>query len=64
MVKFLTYHMYLRLNVNILIHMEDMICDIGEDSFHQAHVYDLLKDDLVTELYPGCSCFSRWSAVL
>jgi len=28
--------------------MEDMIRDIGEDSFHQAHVYDSLKDDSVT----------------
>jgi len=37
--------------------MEDMIHDIGEDSFHQAHVYDLLKDDSVTELYLGCSSF-------
>jgi len=44
--------------------MEDMICDIGEDSFHQAHVYDSLKDDLVTELYPGCSTFFRLSTVL
>ena len=37
--------------------MEDMIRDIGEDSFHQAHVYDSLKDDPVTELYPSCSNF-------
>jgi len=32
--------------------MEDMIRDVGEDSFHQTHVYDSLKDD------------SRLSAVL
>ena len=32
--------------------MEDMIRDVGEDSFHQVHVYDSLKDD------------SRLSAVL
>jgi len=44
--------------------MEDMIRDIGEDSFHQAHVYDSLKDDSVTELYLGCSTFSRLSTVL
>jgi len=44
--------------------MEDMIRDVGEDSFHQAHVYDSLKNDSVTELYPGCSSFSRLSVVL
>jgi len=44
--------------------MEDMILDIGEDSFHQAHVYDSLKDNSVTELYLGCSTFSRLSTVL
>jgi len=44
--------------------MEDMIRDIGEDSFHQAHVYGSLKDDSETELYPDCSSFSRLSTVL
>ena len=44
--------------------MEDMIRDIEEESFHQAHVYDSLKDDSLTELYPGCSSFTRLSAVL
>jgi len=44
--------------------MEDMIRDIKEDSFHQPHVYDSLKDDSVTKLYPGCSSFSRLFAVL
>jgi len=38
--------------------------DIGEDSFHQAHVYDSLKEYSVTKLYPGCSTFSRLSTVL
>jgi len=37
--------------------MKDMIRDIGEDSFHQAHVYDSLKDDLVTKLYPIVQVF-------
>jgi len=41
-----------------------MIRDIREDSFHQAHVYDSLKDDSVTELYSSCSTFSRLSTVL
>ena len=31
-----------------------MIRYIREDNFHQAHVYDSLKDDSVTELYPSC----------
>jgi len=44
--------------------MEYMIHDIGEDSFHQAHVYDSLKDDSVTELYPDCSSFSHLSTIL
>jgi len=44
--------------------MNDMICDIGGESFHQAHVFDSLKDDSLTELYPGCSSFSRLSVVL
>jgi len=44
--------------------MKDMIRDIGKESFHQANVYDSLKDNSRTELYPGCSSFSRLSAVL
>ena len=44
--------------------MDDMIRDIGGESVHQAHVFDSLKDDSRTELYPGCSSFSRLSAVL
>jgi len=57
---------YLPLNINIYSEdcMEDMIRDIGEDSFHQAHVYGSLKDDSETELYPGCSSFSSLSIVL
>ena len=45
-------------------YMDDMIRDIGGESVHQAHVFDSLKDDSLTELYPGCSSFSRLSAVL
>ena len=44
--------------------MEDMIRDIGEDSFQQAHVYHSLKDDSVIELYPTCSSFSCLSEIL
>jgi len=44
--------------------MDDMIRDIGGESVHQAHVFDSLRDDSRKELYPGCSSFSRLSAVL
>jgi len=44
--------------------MEDMIRNIGGESFHQAHAFDSLKDDSLTELYPSCSRFSHLSAVL
>jgi len=44
--------------------MKDMIRDIGEESFHEAHVYDSLKDNSRTKLYSGCSILSRLSAVL
>jgi len=33
-------------------YMDDMIRDIGGESVHQAHVFDSLKDDSGTELYP------------
>ena len=45
-------------------HVEDMICDIGEDSFQQPHMCDSLKDDSKTPLYPGCSSFTRLSIIL
>jgi len=44
--------------------MEDIIRDIEEDNFYQAHVYDSLKDDLETKLYPDYSSFIRLSVVL
>jgi len=44
--------------------MEDMIRNIGEESFHQTHVYNSLKDISRTKLYLGCSSFSRLLAVL
>ncbi|KAL6564960.1 hypothetical protein OROMI_016410 [Orobanche minor] len=43
---------------------EDMIRDVGEESFQRAHVYDALKSDSETPLYPGCKNFTRLSAVL
>jgi len=44
--------------------MDDMIRDIGGESVHQAHMFDSLKDDSLTQLYPGCSSFTRLSTVL
>jgi len=41
-----------------------MIRDIGGESVHQAHVFDSLKDDSLTQLYSDCSSFTRLSAVL
>ncbi|XP_058784347.1 uncharacterized protein LOC131659130 [Vicia villosa] len=44
--------------------LEDMMRDIGQDSFKRAHVYDSLYNDKDTPLYPGCTNFTRLSAVL
>jgi len=37
--------------------MEDMICDLGQESFQQAHapMYDTLQSDSKKPLYPGCN---------
>jgi len=43
--------------------MEGVIHDIGGDSFHQAHVYDSLKDYSVTCI-PDVQVFSRLSSLL
>ena len=44
--------------------MEDMICDIGQDSFQQVHMFDSLKDDSKTSLYPAFESLTRLSAVI
>ena len=44
--------------------MDDMICDIEGESVHQAYVFYSLKDDSLTQLYPGCSSFTHLSVVL
>jgi len=51
-------------NIHFDDYMEDIIRDIEEDNFYQAHVYDSLKDDLETKLYPDYSSFIRLSVVL
>ncbi|XP_058725960.1 uncharacterized protein LOC131597270 [Vicia villosa] len=44
--------------------LEDMINDIGLESFQRAHMYDTLCSDNEKPLYPGCSNFTRLYAVL
>ncbi|XP_058740867.1 uncharacterized protein LOC131613194 [Vicia villosa] len=44
--------------------LEDMMHDIGQDSFKRAHAYDSLCIDKDTPLYPGCTNFTRLPAVL
>jgi len=47
--------------------LEDMICDLGKESFQQAHasVYEGLQSDSKKPLYPGCkNSLTLLSAVL
>ncbi|XP_052724058.1 uncharacterized protein LOC128193906 [Vigna angularis] len=44
--------------------LEDMICDVGHDSFQRAHMYDNLCSDAEKPLYPECTKFTRLSVVL
>nr|KYP54599.1 hypothetical protein KK1_000791 [Cajanus cajan] len=46
--------------------IEDMLCDVGQEFFQQAqsHVYDTLKSDSETPLFPDCTTFTRLLAVL
>ncbi|CAK8541326.1 unnamed protein product [Lathyrus sativus] len=44
--------------------LEDMMRDIGQDSFKKAHAYDTLCSDKDKPLYPGCTNFTRLSVVL
>nr|XP_027185990.1 uncharacterized protein LOC113783976 [Cicer arietinum] len=51
-------------NVDMNDQLEDMICDVGQESFNRAHVYDNLCSDKEEPLYPGRTNFTRLSAVL
>ncbi|XP_027933103.1 uncharacterized protein LOC114188698 [Vigna unguiculata] len=44
--------------------MEEMIRDIGHDSFQRANVYDNLCNDAEKPLYAECTKYTRLSAVL
>ena len=48
-------------NIHFEDRMEDMIRDVGEDSFQQAHMCDSLKDDSETPLHLGCTSLTHLS---
>ena len=39
--------------------LEDMICDIGVDTFKKAYAADTLQRGLEESLYLGCKFFTR-----
>ena len=44
--------------------LEDMIRDVGAESFAKAHGYGSMSSDAETTLYPGSTNFTRLFAVL
>jgi len=44
--------------------LEDMIHDVGVESFAEAHGYGSMSSDVETPLYSGSTNFTRLSAVL
>lgn len=44
--------------------LEDVIRDIGVDTFKKSHVEDTLKSDMEKSLYLGCKNFIRLTVVL
>jgi len=44
--------------------LEDMICDVGVESFIEAHEYGSMSSDAETPLYPGSTNFTLLSKVL
>jgi len=44
--------------------LEDMIRDVGAQSFVEAHEYGSMSSDVETQLYPGSTNFTRLSAML
>ncbi|CAH9081963.1 unnamed protein product, partial [Cuscuta epithymum] len=45
-------------------HLEDMIRDLGEETFKRSHLYDTFCVDSEKPLYPGCTKYTRLSSVL
>ena len=55
------------IDVEMVDRLEEMICDLGQESFQQTHafMYDTLQSDLKKPLYPGCKkSLTLLSAVL
>ena len=53
-------------NANMGNCIEDMICDLGQEGFQQAHapLYDKIENDSKKPLYLGCTNFTKLSVVL
>ena len=53
-------------DVQLRDRIEDMICDLGQEGFWQAHApyYEKLESDSKKPLYLGCTTFTRLSTVL
>lgn len=52
------------IDVDMNDRLQDMVCDIGEDSFRKANVYDILCSDKDKLLYKGYTHSTRLLAVL
>jgi len=44
--------------------LEDMICDVGAESFEEAHGYGSMSSDGETPLYPRSTNFTQFSVVV
>nr|KYP36575.1 hypothetical protein KK1_042298 [Cajanus cajan] len=44
--------------------LEEMLRDVGPESFKHAHMYETMCNDLEKPLYPNCTKFTRLSAIL
>jgi len=46
------------------VRLEDIIRDVGDESFVEAHGYGSMSSDAETPLYPGSTNFTRLLVVL
>nr|KYP60237.1 hypothetical protein KK1_015688 [Cajanus cajan] len=44
--------------------LEEMLRDVGPESFKRAHMYETMCNDLEKSLYPNCTKFTRLSVIL
>jgi len=49
---------------NMMIRLEDMIRDVGDEPFVELHGYKSMSSDIDTPLYPGPPNFTRLLTVL